>query len=110
MRVLMTVHGYKPATELGGPVSVVSGAAEGLARRGHEVTVVTTNAGLAADTDVPFDTKVDVAGVAVWYFERREPLRRLPLPYLARSAGVMYAPRMRARLRQLVPSADVVNT
>jgi glycosyltransferase involved in cell wall biosynthesis len=112
MRILYAVHGYKPAFRLGGPIESVSAVAEGLVRRGHEVTVVTTNSNLDQDLDVPVDQAVDVGGVTVWYFRRDEPLRRwLPfVPYLSRSIGFLYAPGMGDALRQAVPRVDLVHT
>jgi glycosyltransferase involved in cell wall biosynthesis len=112
MRILYAVHGYKPAFRMGGPIESVSALAEGLVRRGHEVTVVTTNSNLDQDLDVPVDQAVDVEGVTVWYFRRDEPLRRwLPfVPYLTRSIGFLYAPQMGEALRQAVPHVDLVHT
>src|SRR5438067_3374590 len=102
MRILMTVHGYKPADELGGPVAVVAAAAEGLVQRGHEIVVCATNAGIEGDSDVPLDQKIDVNGAQVWYFRRREPFRAVRLaPYLSKSAGFMYAPAMARRVQEL---------
>jgi len=112
MRILYATPAYKPAYRFGGPVISVAKAAEGLARRGHEVTVFTTNCNLDRDLDVPVDEPQDVDGVRVWYFRRQEPLKRwLPfVPYLSRSVGVLYAPRMRDALARAVPSQDVVHT
>lgn len=111
MKIVYAVGGYKPAYPLGGPVLSVSAAAEALARRGHQVTVVTTNADFEGDVDVPLERPVDVDGVTVWYFRRREPLRSLiPIaPYLSGSIGYLYAPRMREELDRLVPQADLVD-
>ena len=43
MRILFAVHGYKPAWRVGGPILSVSWLAEALVRRGHEVTVFTSD-------------------------------------------------------------------
>jgi glycosyltransferase involved in cell wall biosynthesis len=112
MRILYAAPGYKPAYRIGGPVVSIAKAAERLVRRGHEVTVFATNCNLDQDLDVPVDQPVDVDGVRVWYFRRQEPLKRfLPfVPYLSRSMGVLYAPRMRREIDRLVPSQDVVHT
>jgi glycosyltransferase involved in cell wall biosynthesis len=112
MRILYATPAYKPAYRMGGPVASVSAAAERLARRGHQVTVVTTNANLDEDVDVPLNEPVVVDGVTVRYFARTEPLRKwLPfVPYLSRSMGFAYAPRMRAALDELVPGHDLVHT
>jgi glycosyltransferase involved in cell wall biosynthesis len=112
MRILYAAPGYKPAYRIGGPVVSMAKAAERLVARGHEVTVFATNCNLDQDLDVPVDRPLDVDGVRVWYFRRAEPIKRwLPfVPYLSRSIGVLYAPRMRREIDRLVPTQDVVHT
>ena len=112
MRILYVTPGYKPAYRLGGPIVSVSAAAEWLVRKGHEVTVVTTNANLDEDLDVPCNCPVDIEGVEVWYLRRQEPLKKwLPfVPYLSHSMGYTYAPEMRTTLDRLMPFHDVVDT
>jgi len=112
MKILFAVLGYKPAYRLGGPIHSVSATAERLVRKGHEVTVFTTNSNLDEDLDVPTNQSIDVDGVQVWYFKRKEPLMKLfPfVPYLSKSSGFLYAPAMRAQLDRIVPSVDVVHT
>jgi glycosyltransferase involved in cell wall biosynthesis len=112
MKVLFAVHGYKPAWRIGGPVVSVSSLAEGLVRRGHEVTVFTTNSNLDEDLDVPTDRTVDVSGVNVRYFKRVEPLKRyLPhLKYLNKSIGSLYTPEMPAALNAMAPNIDLIHT
>ena len=112
MRILYAVHGYKPAYRVGGPILSVSSIAEFLVRRGHNITVFTSNSNLDQDLDVPLDQPVMVEGVEVWYFRRREILQEaLPfMPYLSKSMGFLYAPRMRAELDRVVPAMDLVHT
>src|SRR5260370_32043516 len=112
MKILYAGTGYKPAYRLGGPIISVSATAEMVVRKGHQVAVVTTTSNNDEELDVPTGVPVDVEGVQVWYFERREPLQRLLpfVPYLSRSIGFMYAPEMRAALDQLVPDVDLVHT
>lgn len=112
MKILYAGTGYKPAYRLGGPIVSVSATAEMLVRKGHDVTVVATTANNEEDLNVPVGVPVDVEGVTVWYFRRREPLQKLLpfVPYLSRSIGFMYAPEMRAALDRLVPLADLVHT
>ena len=111
MHVLLSYPGYKPAYRMGGPIVVLAAVAEELVRKGHRVSVVTTNANLDEDLDVPVDRVVNVEGVDVWYLKRYEFLKRwLPfIPYLANSNGYFFAPEMNATLRQLMPSVDVVH-
>jgi glycosyltransferase involved in cell wall biosynthesis len=112
VRCLFSVHGYKPAWRVGGPVISVSSLAESLVRKGHEVTVFTTNANLDQDLDVPTDQPVEVDGVTVYYFRRIEPLKALfpRVAYLSRSIGTLYAPAMARALASQAGSFDVLHT
>jgi len=112
MRILYVTPAYKPAYRMGGPIASVSTAAERLVARGHEVEVVTTNANLDEDLDVPLGRPVVIDGVTVRYYGRTEPLRKwLPfVPYLSRSMGYTYAAGMKAALDELVPRSDIVHT
>jgi len=112
MKILYAVLGYKPAYRLGGPIYSVSAAAERLASKGHEVIIFTTNSNLDEELDVPTNQPIDVDGVQVWYFKRKELIQRwLPfIPYLSKSVGFAYAPAMGTQLDQIVPSVDVVHT
>lgn len=112
MRILYSVHAYKPAYRVGGPIMSVSAKAEHLVRKGHQVTVFTTNSNQDQDLDVPLNQPVDVEGVEVWYFQRRDDWQqRLPLmSYVSKSIGFLYTPQMAAALEQLVPQVDLVHT
>jgi glycosyltransferase involved in cell wall biosynthesis len=112
MKILYAGTGYKPAYRLGGPIVLMSAAAEMLVRKGHEVVAVSTNANNDQDLDVPIGVPVDVDGVQVWYFRRQELLKKLLpfVPYLSRSIGFMYSPEMRDALDHLVRGVDVVHT
>ena len=112
MRILYVTPAYKPAYRMGGPIATVAATAEALVRRGHAVTVATTNANLDVDIDVPLNQPVDVDGVTVWYFKRDEPLRKwLPfVSYLSQSMGFVYAADMKDGLRRLMAGSDVVHT
>jgi glycosyltransferase involved in cell wall biosynthesis len=112
MNILFSVHGYKPAWRIGGPVVSVSSLAESLVARGHSVTVFTTNSNLDEDLDVPTDRLVNVDGVQVRYFRRDEPLKRfLPrVKYLSQSVGTLYAPEMADELAKIASSVDLMHT
>ena len=112
MNLLYVAPSYKPAYRAGGPVISVSAVAERIARRGHRVSVFTTTANLDCDLDVPAGVPIDVDGVTVRYFKRHEPLKRfLPfIPYLAKSAGYLYAPGLLRALQEAAPAADIVHT
>jgi glycosyltransferase involved in cell wall biosynthesis len=72
MRFLFITGNYKPAINSGGPVNSVSSLAEGLVRRGHEVTVLALNEDAGRPMEVPLRENVAVDGVSVFYFERRQ--------------------------------------
>jgi glycosyltransferase involved in cell wall biosynthesis len=112
LRILFTVHGYKPAYRIGGPILSVSALAEALVRKGHSVTVFTTNCNMSEELDVPVDCPHLVEGVEVWYFRRQELLKKMVpfIPYLSKSMGYLYAPAMTNQLHRTVPSMDLVHT
>jgi len=68
LRILHYTGVYAPAWSYGGPPRSVSTLCEGLAALGHEVTVLTTNAGLEKRADIPVDRSVRRGGVEVRYF------------------------------------------
>ena len=112
MRILFSVHGYKPAWRIGGPVVSVSSLAETLVERGHEVIVFTTNSNLDEDLDVPTDRFVDVQGVQVRYFRREEPFKHYlsNFKYLSGSIGTLYTPEMYDALTKTASSLDLMHT
>ncbi len=75
MKLLHVVPTYVPAWRHGGPVAAVHGLCKALARRGHEVTVFTTDVHGAGTLDVPRCAAVALDGVTVWYFPVAFPRR-----------------------------------
>ena len=112
MRILYVTPGYKPAYRLGGPIWSVAALAEGMAARGHDVTVFTPNGNGDEDLEVPTDRPICVDGVAVRYFKRREPFKHyLPrVKYLSQSIGFLYTPDLVPVLRPMLRSIDIVHT
>jgi glycosyltransferase involved in cell wall biosynthesis len=112
VHILYVAHGYKPAYRLGGPVWSISALAEGMAARGHRVTVFVPNGNVDEDLDVPTDRPVIVEGVTVRYFRREEPFRRFVpwLKYLSQSIGYLYTPELVPEVRAILASVDVVHT
>ena len=114
MRILYTTHAYKPAYRGGGgPVLSVAALAEGLVRRGHEVTVYTVNrTHMDGVLDVPVSQPVDVEGVEVRYFRWVNVWRRwLPFfTYMSKSFGYLYSPDMARALNCKVPEVDLVHS
>jgi glycosyltransferase involved in cell wall biosynthesis len=82
VRILHVVPTYLPATRYGGPIYAVHGLCRALVARGHEVSVFTTNADGAGESDVPLDRPVLLDGVNVRYFATS--FRRL---YVSQSMG-----------------------
>ena len=76
---------YLPAVRYGGPIWTVHGLCKALARRGHEVTVFTTNVDGPADSEVPLDRDVGLDGVRVRYFPSRHGRRLYWSPGMARA-------------------------
>ena len=70
MKILHFIPVYAPAWKFGGPVRSVSALCEGLAARGHEVTVLTTDAGLESLPELPRGEVVMRNGVKVLYYRR----------------------------------------
>lgn len=112
MRILYTVHAYKPAYRMGGPILSVSALAEGLVRKGHHVTVFATTSNLDESLDVPLNQPLKVDGVEVWYFQPDARAKRwLPsISSLSRSVGFHYCPAMGSHLTRLAPEADLIHT
>ena len=71
MKVLHVIPSAAPVD--GGPNVAVRAIARGLARRGIDVTVATTNAAGASTLDVPLDTSVIDDGVVFRFFARSVP-------------------------------------
>ena len=88
---------YFPAVRYGGPIYSVHGLVRGLAERGHEVHVYTTNVNGSGISDVPLGQPVDLEGVKVWYFPVTWPRR------------LYRAPKLVSRLRPMLSRNAVVH-
>jgi glycosyltransferase involved in cell wall biosynthesis len=97
LRVLQVVPSYYPAVRYGGPIRSVHALCASLVRRGHHVSVFTTNVDGDRDSDVPLRTPVDMDGVSVHYF---------PVPALRR---LFWSPALDKHLRQAVGKFDLVH-
>ena len=95
MNVLHVIPSFAP--RYGGPIVAAVGLTRELARRGHDVTVATTNVDGPGELDVPLNRPVPMDGVDVWYF----PIQRPRWYHFS-------APMGRA-LRELVRESDVVH-
>jgi glycosyltransferase involved in cell wall biosynthesis len=97
LRILQVVPAYYPAVRYGGPIRSVHALCAALVRRGHQVSVYTTNVDGEADSDVPLGTPVDMEGVLVHYF---------PVPALRR---LFWSPALSRQLRRNVAEFDLVH-
>ena len=66
MRILHAISNLSP--QAGGPPQAALGMARAIARRGHDVSIYTTNFNGASDLDVPLGVPVDAGGVTVYYY------------------------------------------
>jgi len=73
VKILHVVPTYLPARRYGGPIVAVHGLCRALVRRGHDVTVFTTNVDGDSVSDVPLDREVMLDGVRVRYFASSFP-------------------------------------
>ena len=71
MRILHVIPSFAP--RYGGPIVAAAGLTRELARRGHDVTVATTNVDGPGELDVPLNRPVPMDGVDVWYFPIQRP-------------------------------------
>ncbi|MBF0480101.1 MAG: glycosyltransferase [Desulfovibrionaceae bacterium] len=96
MKIIHYIPVYAPAWEFGGPVLSVSQLCEALAGQGHEVEVVTSDAGIAPEEGVSSGARLVRNGVAVTYYQR--------VPGL----GVK-SPDMEAAIRARAGWADIIH-
>ena len=73
LRITHAIPVYAPAWQFGGPVLSVSRLCEGLAAKGHQIKVITTNAGLPNMPHSQLGRTVFLRGVEVTYFPVDRP-------------------------------------
>ncbi|WP_198297069.1 glycosyltransferase [Deinococcus sp. DB0503] len=99
MRILIAVAAFPPATLYGGPATVACQHAEALTRLGHQVEVLTTDAGLSADQ----------AGRQSGEPGKGYPVTRLGATLLGGRLPALVALGLPAWLRDHLPQFDVVH-
>jgi glycosyltransferase involved in cell wall biosynthesis len=97
LRLLHVIPSYYPAVRYGGPIRSVHALGAALVRRGHQVSVYTTNIDGDGDLDVPLGTPVDMDGVLVHYF---------PVGAIRR---LCWSPALARQLRRSVADFDLVH-
>jgi len=100
MHILQVAPYYAPAYAFGGVVRMVEGLSEALIRRGHRVTVLTTDA---------FNLKAAYDGALATLQNEVRVLRCPNVLYGLRRYNLSSPCGMRARARELVPDVDVVH-
>src|SRR3989338_996422 len=68
MKILHIVSSYWPAFEFGGPIESVHQLNKWLIKKGADITVYTTNAGLKKNKNIILKKETVVNGVKVFYF------------------------------------------
>lgn len=98
MRILQIVKYYYPAMTFGGPVRCVYNLSKYLAKKGHKVTVYTTDA-LSINTNTRIKEKHQLLeNVEVFFF-----------PNLTRSYGLFISPGIFKALRKNIENFDVIH-
>jgi len=97
LKILHIIPYYLPAIYYGGPVYSVHNLCKRLVRRGHQVSVFTTNRHGAEELDVPTDQFVEKDGVRINYFKTKL-MKRL-----------YFSPDMNKALTREVRNFDIVH-
>ncbi|MEX0655223.1 MAG: glycosyltransferase [Phycisphaeraceae bacterium] len=97
LRITYLAPFFDPATQFGGPITSMRQLCRGMAGRGHQVRVVTTDLGVGPD--LPRDRWVARDGYRIWYGQSRASTR--PAPY--------HAPMLRAPLDEALADSDLLH-
>lgn len=100
MRILQVSNFFKPSLESGGVANVVYNISKCLVKRGHELTVYTTNRSLV-DIKIDSNRLLDYEGMKVYFFSNLRkyfPIKIPPIPY--------YLPRV---ARKEIKNFDVIH-
>jgi len=97
MKILVVTSYYKPAYVYGGPTRSISLLCEAMAKRGADITVLTTNANGPSVLDVPVGKPMSVDGVRVFYF-----------PVFRATGSFFYSPSLARAIFSSVPRCDIV--
>lgn len=108
MRILNVTETYAPFFEFGGPPVKVRALSEGLARRGHQVTVLTADWGIEKrrqSADNPLKAEMSPFG---WRAEENG-VQTIYLPTWLRYRAVSWNPAVKRYLRARLQNFDVVH-
>jgi glycosyltransferase involved in cell wall biosynthesis len=102
VKILQVISSFPPAYSYGGPLGVTYRVSKELARRGHQVTVFTTDL-YDSKSRLPFERNpVTVEGIEVYHFRNISN-------YLAVHQKVVAAPSMALELRKRIESFDLIH-
>ena len=105
MKILHVAPAYYPFQERGGPVFKVGALAAGLARRGHDVTVVTPDLGLEKYAEIQPQLRKHAFGRRL----EREGVEIVYLSTVAQYRALTLNPSVLGFCRTLLPQFDVVH-
>lgn len=108
MRILNITETYAPFLEFGGPPVKVRALAEGLTRRGHQVTVLTADWGLEKRGE-PQREKVTMERSPFGWRRRENNVEAIYLPTWLRYRTVSWNPAVRRYCGVWLPKFDVVH-
>lgn len=108
MRILNVTETYAPFLEFGGPPVKVRALAEGLARRGHQVTVLTADWGLEKRGE-PQEESVAMERSPFGWRRKENGVEAIYLPTWLRYRRVSWNPAVKRYCRVWLPKSDVVH-
>ncbi len=108
MRILKVTETYAPFLEFGGPPVKVRALAEGLAQRGHGVTVLTADWGLEKRAEVPAE-KVTTERSPFGWRRRVNDVEAIYLPTWLHYRRVSWNPAVGRYCRVWLPKFDIVH-
>lgn len=108
MRILNVTETYAPFLEFGGPPVKVRALSEGLARRGHQVTVLTADWGLEKRLQAP-EEKMAAERSPFGWRRRENGVEAIYLPTWLRYRTVSWNPAVKRYCRARLQNFDVVH-
>ncbi len=108
MRILNVTETYAPFLEFGGPPVKVSALSEGLAQRGHQVTVLTADWGLEKRLQAP-EEKMAAERSPFGWRRRENGVEAIYLPTWLRYRTVSWNPAVKRYCRARLQNFDVVH-
>ena len=108
MRILNVTETYAPFLEFGGPPVKVRALSEGLARRGHQVTVLTADWGLEKRTQTQ-EEKISIERSPFGWRRIENGVQAIYLPTWMRYRTVSWNPAVKRYCRARLQNFDVVH-